>query len=119
MPYTVPPRSEWKWRYESVFLALVQRGEDLKDLYRKNLYVRLWKDSSAVLYSPLAEGVERGPLHINPRSTSWDDDCQKRFKKLEPYIDFVKADNKGPNNSWDWYQVKDWDGLAAALNLEF
>ena len=119
MPYTKPPENEWKWRHESLFLALVQRGEKLKDLYRRDLYVRLWPGSSAILYSPLAEEAKRGPLHVNPRSTSWDDECQMRFEKLKPNISFVKTDNKGPNNSWDWYQVKDWDGLAAALNLEF
>jgi len=119
MPYPMPPQSEWKWRHESLFLALILRGEKLKDLQRKDLYVGLWPGSNAILYSPLAEGPKRGPLHLNPRSKSWDDECQKRLEKLGPSIEFVKTDNKGPNNSWDWYRISDWDGLAAALGLQF
>jgi hypothetical protein len=76
---------ERPWDHEKAFLALIKRGEKYKDLWKKNIYVRLDKQikNSAVLYSPLASPQGGGPLHLNPRSASWNESL---FHKIAPYI---------------------------------
>ena len=107
------------WDHRKVFLALVKRGEKHKDLWKKNLYVQLYpqRPNCAVLYGPAVESAQNGPLHLNPRATSWDADV---FRRMESHIDYVQTDNKGSGKErgcFDHYRVRDWDQLAASLGL--
>jgi len=108
------------WTHEKAFLALVNRREKHKELWRKNIYVQLYPQAPncAVLYGPKAQSTRRGPLHLNPRVKSWN---EAAFQKIKPpLIKYVQSDNKGPGKerlNFDWYQVTDWDGFAAALGL--
>jgi hypothetical protein len=108
------------WNHERVFLALEKRGEKIKDSSKKDIYVQLYKQdtNSALLYRQDSR-YEGRPLHLNRhRSASWNENL---FRKIEPYIDWVSRDNKGPGKekqNWDHYRVRDWDGFAAALGLD-
>jgi hypothetical protein len=108
------------WNHEKVFLALVKRGESHKDLWKKNIYVRLYRQHPklAVLYGPNAGPFRRAPLHVKPTAPDWNETA---FQRMSPSIEFVQSDNKGPGRerqNCDWYRVKDWDGLAASLGLD-
>lgn len=107
------------WNHEKVFLALVKRGAKHKDLWKKNIYVQLYsqRPNCAVLYGPRVEPAKPGPLHLNPRGSSWD---ESKFLQMKPSIEYVQSDNKGPGReqyNFDWYRIKDWDGFAASLGL--
>ena len=107
------------WNHEKVFLALVKRGEKHKDLWKKNPYVQLYpqRPNCAVFYGPTVRAAKRGPLHLNPRATSWN---QSQYQRFEPFVRYVFSDNKGPGRermNFDWHTVLDWDGFARALGL--
>lgn len=107
------------WNHEKVFLALVQRGERHKDLWKKNIYVRMYPQSvnCAVLYGPKVKVTEIGPVHLNPRAKSWRQDI---FERIKPALKYRHSDNKGPgreSTNFDWYEVVDWGRLAEGLGL--
>jgi hypothetical protein len=107
------------WSHEKVFLALVKRGEKHKDLWMKNIYVRLYpqRPNCAVLYGPRVESAKRGPVHLNPQVVSWNESA---FQRMKPFIEYAHSDNKGAGRergNFDWYRVRDWDGFAASLDL--
>lgn len=109
------------WDHEKVFLALVERGERHKDLWKKDIYVQLYpqQPACAVLYGPRVQRYSPGPVHLNPRrANSWRMDV---FERIAPALQFVQRDNKGPGNAnqnWDWYRVVDWDAFAEGLGLK-
>ena len=107
------------WNHNRVFLALVKRGEKHKDLWKKDIYVQLYrqKPNCAVLYGPSVENAKRGPLHFNPRALSWNEES---FLRIKPSVEYVQTDNKGPGRdrgNFDWYRVGDWDRFAASVGL--
>lgn len=108
------------WTHEKVFLALVQRGERHKDLWKKDIYVQLYpqRPNCAVLYGPSVGKYARAPLHLNPRQVqAWRGHI---FRRMKLAIRYIGRSNKGPGketSNFDYYAVMDWDGLAAALGL--
>lgn len=107
------------WNHEKVFFALVKRGEKCKEPWKKNICVHLYpqRPGCTVLYGPKVSSTQRGPLHLNPRRSSWNETA---FQQMKPFIEYVQSDNKGPGketSNFDWYRVKDWDGFAASLGL--
>lgn len=112
-----PRFSRADWNHEKVFLALCARGEKTKAPARPNQYVQLYqqKPNCAVLYGPHADCAGTGPLHLNPQRESWNEGL---FKRMEPFIEYVKSDNRDrEDQNFNWYCVKDWNGFAAALGL--
>ena len=101
------------WTHEKVFYALVKRGERHKSLWLKNTYVTLYaqEKNCAVLYRHGAS-YGQGPLHLRPDSTFWKSAV---FEWIAPFIEF-KVREKKPAG-FDEYIVRDWDGLADALDL--
>jgi hypothetical protein len=107
------------WDHLKVFLALVKREEKHKDLWKKNPYVQLYPQTPncAVLYGPTVASTTQGPLHLNDKVSSWNDQA---FQQMQPFIKYVFSDNKGPGrerSNFDWYSIKDWNGFAASLGL--
>jgi len=108
------------WNHEKVFLALVKRGEKHKELWMKNIYVQLYpqRPNCAVLYGPKVGPARRGPLHLNPRASSWQEET---FQHVKPFIEYVQSNHKGPGrerNNFDWYRVINWDGFAESIGLK-
>lgn len=106
------------WSQAKVFWALVRRGEKHKDLWKKSIYVHLYKQrqNSAIVYGPKVE-VTKGYVHFNPRAPGWNEEI---FQRLKPNLEYVRSDNKGPGKeggNFDWYRVRDWNRLAAVLGL--
>lgn len=117
--FSEPRFSKSDWNHERVFLALCARGEKTKDPARPNQYVQLYPQelNCAVLYGPDADCSGTGPLHLNPQRESWN---EQLFKRIEPFIDYARSDNKGPDRedqNFNWYRVKDWNRFAASLGL--
>lgn len=108
-----------RWNYEKVYAALVARGERVKESPR-NRYVVLYPQDKncAVLYAPESDYAKKGPLHLNPNRDAWR--CNV-FKRLEPAIQYVGKDNKGPgkeSQNFRHYRIIDWSGFAKALDLK-
>ena len=108
--------------YERVFLALFKLAmvrNDLKqpDLTSGNIYVQLYPQPSncAVLYSPASQYAKSGPLHLNPKRKSWD---EEQFQRIKPFIENLWPDLEPDNNEFYHHHVNDWNGLATALKLE-
>ena len=110
-PGDLPLKSPWS--HEKVFLALVKRGERLKALWLKNIYVTLYDQTPncALLYGPKASSGQ-GPLHLRPEAKSWN---AATFDRISPYIEFKLRETKP--GGFEEYVVTDWDGLAVALSL--
>lgn len=108
------------WNHEKLFLALIElKNQKHKELWKKNIYVQIYpqKPNCAVLYGPKVVTESRAPLHLNPQVSCWDGAV---FKRISPFIEFVHGENKGPSrerSNFDHYRVKDYDGLASALEL--
>lgn len=108
------------WSHKKAFLSLVvEQKQKHKDLWKKNIYVQVYpqRPNCAVLYGPKVKSTESGPLHLNPQMASWDEEA---FKRMNPFIDYVQRDNKGPGrerSNFNWYRINDWNGFATALNL--
>lgn len=117
----VPPgiKLEAPWDQLKICLALVSAGAIHKPRWRKDIGVRIYEQEPgcAVLYLPNTR-YSKAPLHLNPTRSSWRQDI---FERMEPFIQYVKKDNKGLGNekqNFYHYKVLNWNGLAEALGLE-
>ena len=64
----------------------------------------------ALLYSPRSR-YKAAPLTLKPSADDWDDAL---FQRMRPFI----SEGLGPDvRKFFRYSVRDWDGLAGALNL--
>lgn len=102
------------WNHSKVFNLLADRGNRQKD---KGLappyYVTLYPQrfNAALLY----DETVAAPVHINESRVQ-----PEFWAKLEPALEYVSTDNKGPDKeaqNFLHYRVKDWDALARALGL--
>ena len=110
-----------RW-YERVFLALfeltlIEKNRKKPNLGSGDYYVQLYPQSAncAILYSPASKYAKKGPLHLNPKRTSWD---EERFQRIKPFIEPAEPDPKPDPNDFYFYHVKDWVGFATAMKLE-
>lgn len=106
------------WTHETVYRALVERGEHEQILERER-YVQLYpqKPNCAVLYAPDGPRSGTAPLHLNEARESFRADVHDRIR---PTIEIVSHDNKGPGSeaqNFDHYRVLDWNSFAEALGL--
>lgn len=106
------------WDNLKVCLALAKRGENHKDLWKKNVSVHLYeqKPGCAVLYLPTTV-YWRAPLHLNRRRSSWRPEV---FRRIERYVRFSHSDNKGKGregSNFEHYVVEDWNGFAEGLGF--
>jgi hypothetical protein len=119
--FHIPPSMKFEppWSHHKLFLALCQT-QKTKEPWMKDTYVYLYEGtpSSAVLYSYQSARYADAPVCLNPQRSTWNEGL---FRKIWPYIRWVKKDNKGPGKAaqnWDHYRVTDWNGFAAALGLD-
>ena len=87
------------------------------DLTSGNIYVQLYPQlpNCAILYSPASQYVKSGPLHLNPKRKSWD---EEKFQRIKPFIEHAKPDLRPDPNGFDFYHINNWNGFATALKLE-
>jgi len=96
-------------------------GKVPRDRTSNSNYVYLYpqKQNCAILYSrDAAKAFRENPLHLKMpdylREAAKKDWKPELFEQLRP---FIKLDHRDKNR-FDWYNVSNWNGFAAALKLE-
>jgi hypothetical protein len=105
------------WTHETVYQALIDRGERVKPS-AADRYVTLYSQDTncAILYAPDSSAANE-PLHTNAARADW---SQEVFDRLKRAVEWARRENKGPGKdaqNFDHFRVVNWDDFASAIGL--